>query len=375
MVLPKRENACIKTNFFVTTTPMNRFVLTALLSVLSLSASAQNFAYRLRFDTYFDNLESSEPWQPTRTLFAVKLSPEVGLQLGGGHSFMAGAHLTQDLGDTLLTKAQASVYYRYMGKRLGALAGSFSRKFSVSEYPLTFFDNDWSFYNENINGLMLQYRNRKGTGHVEFFVDWQGQSQKFRIDEFMLVASTRYAFFDRLLILDAAGLLSHFKNDYVLGGDCYLLERAYYNIALSTDLRKLMPEMDRFQIGFGTLSSMEHKRFLETESKWRHNIGFQADIDLRWRWIGLKNSFYFGDGQQTFYEQYGSRIYSGSPLYRSGRYNRTDLYGSWSKKFLTIRGDIVLHAVKGQVANQETLTLSLNLHQMFVKRKLVDIGY
>ena len=354
---------------------MKRFVITTLLSFWALSASAQNLAYRLRFDTYFDNLESSEPWEPTRTIFAVKLSPEIGLQLGGGHSFMTGAHLTQDLGDTLLTKAQASIYYRYFGNRFGALAGSFSRSFSKGDYPLSFFDNTWSFYNENINGLMLQYRNGKGNGRAEFFVDWQGQSQKFRIDEFMLVASAGYSFFDNLLIVDAAGLLSHFKNDYVLGDDCYLLERAYYTLALSTDLHKLLPSMDRFRIGFGTLSSMEHKRFLEMESKWRHNIGFQAEIDMRWRWIGLKNSFYFGDGQQTFYGQYGQRVYSGSPFYRSERYNRTDLYCSWSKKFLTVRGDIVLHAVKGQLANQQMLTLSLNLHQMFVKRKLVDINY
>ncbi len=349
-------------------------VLTFMIAFMSNAALAQKLAYRLSFETCFDNLESSDPWEGTRTLFAVKLSPEIGLQLGHGHSLMVGAHLMQDLGDTLLTKAQATVYYRYKGRRFGALAGSFPRRFSISDYPLAFFDRDWCFYNNNINGIMLQYTNRRRSGHVEFFVDWQGQSQKFRIDEFMIVGSTQYAFFDRLLIVDAAALLSHFKNDYVLG-DSYLLERAYYNVGLSTDLHKLAPKIDRLKFGFGTISSMEHKRFLEVDSKWQHNIGFQAEADIFWRWIGLRNTFYFGDSQQMFYSQYGKRIYSGSPFYQSSRYNRLNIYGMWRKKFLSVRGDIILHATKGYLANQQMLTLSINLHQMFVKGKLRNVRY
>lgn len=332
------------------------------------AVSAQNFAYRVRFDTYFDNLESSEQWEPTRTLFAVKLAPEIGLQLGGGHSLMVGANLIQDLGDTLLTHADYSVYYRYKSKRFGALAGSFSRRNSIGDYPITFFDNDWSFYNENIHGIMLQSGRKPKHRYIEFFVDWQGQDQKFRIDEFLLCASGRYSFFDRLLIFDAAGMLSHFKNDYVLQ-DSYLLERAFYKASLSTDLHKVIPLFDEFRLGFGTLSSMEHKRVLDTHTTWQHNIGFQAEADIRWKWVGLKNDFYFGDPQQTYYRQYSRRIYSGSPFYQSDRYNRTSLYGKWSKKFLSVKGEIILHATKGNVANQEMLTLSLDIHQMLKKGK------
>lgn len=355
-----------------------RFILGAfiLLGVQFLgvqSARAQNFVYKLDFDFYFDNLEGSDPWYPTRTLFSVKLAPEVGLQMGRKHAFMVGANLIQDLGDsTFLTKADYTIYYRYLDHNFSALAGAFPRSYSIARYPKSFFREDWNFYNSNIDGLMLQYRNNRRTGYVEFFVDWYGQSQKYRIDEFMLTASSEYSFLNKALFVGANGLLNHYKNDYKLQ-DSYLLERAFYNVYVGTDLSFVLPFFDEARIGFGTLSSMEHKRHLEFETEWQNNIGWQADLSLKWKGLGLSNSFYFGDSQMIYFQQYGNDMYFGSPFYQSKRYNRTDLSYEWKKSFFSVKADVAIHVTPGYVANQEMLTLKVNLHQMLVKGKLRDI--
>ena len=353
---------------------MKKTLLTLLFAVAGATAlQAQHFAYRADFSFFFDNLENSVPWEPTRTYLAAALRPEVGVVFDKHHSFMVGANLIQNMGDSArLTQTDIIAYYRYRSRNFNGFAGALPRDYSIAHYPNSFFRDDLYFYRPVIQGVLLQYLNRKKTGYVEFFLDWYGLNNELRIDEFMLCASTEYAFLDRLLLIGANGQLTHYKNDYKLQ-DSYLLERAYYNLYVGTDLTSVLPALQEARISFGLLSSMEHKRVLDTETSWRHAPGAQLDIAFRWKGLGLSNSFYFGDKQHFYYQQYGGDLYWGSPFYQSGRYNRTDISYLWKNRFFRIKADMAFHYDGRKLSTQQLLTLGVRLHQMLVRGRAVHI--
>lgn len=60
------------------------------------------FLYNVDAAAWFDNREYENPYQIAQTLFAIRLSPEIGVGLtdkeGGEHRVMAGVHYIQPMG-------------------------------------------------------------------------------------------------------------------------------------------------------------------------------------------------------------------------------------------------------------------------------------
>lgn len=352
---------------------MKKFLITTFLSTICISLAAQNFAYKVGFDFFFDNLEGSEPYAPTRTFAAVKLLPEIGVRVGEHHQLMVGASLIQDLGDSkFLSEADYTIYYKYSSKNFNGIAGSFSRNESIAHYPLSFFREDYKFFDDNIEGLMLQYMNNKKSGFVELYADWYGQNQKLRIDEFLITGSTEYNFYDKLLIVGGSAMVNHYKNEYELV-DAGLYERVFYNVYVASDLSKFVPFFNVARIGFGSNSSAEHLRYPDKSVPWESNIGWQVDLHLDWKGLALKNQFYFGEPQMIYYQTMGDEMYWGSQFYQAKRYNLTELSYKRSWKFLNVGAAIKFHFTPGMVANQQILTLGFNLHQMIKGGKAVNI--
>lgn len=360
---------------------MNKFMikkifLIALVLFSSITGvKAQEFAYKVDFGVLFDNLEGSDPYDATRTLFTAKLVPEIGVQIGGKHRIMAGAVMLQNLGDdNFLTDADYIVYYNFSDENFDVFAGSFSRANSIGTYPTSFFREDYLFTDNNIEGVMAQYVPNKKNGFVELYVDWYGQNQEIRTDEFLFVGSTEFSFHNNLIFFGANALVNHFKNSFFLE-DAELYERALYNVYLGTDLSYLMPKLDRFKISLGTNSSMEHKRFEapEDEEPWTNNLGWQFNVDVNWKGLGLKNEFYFGDSQLMYYEQYGNDMYWGNQFYQAKRYNLTELYYEKTWKCVSLKAGMKFHMTPGQVANQQVVTLKVNINQIVKKGKLINV--
>lgn len=352
---------------------MKKVLLSVIFITLFTALKAQDFTYKVGFNFFFDNLEGSIPYAPTRTLIDVKITPELGITIDDKHQLMVGASLIQELGDSILFgKRDYIVYYKFTSDKFNVVAGSFPRYHSMGNYPRSFFRNDFLFFDNNIEGVLAQYIPEKNNGFVEFYTDWYGQNQTLRLDEFSLVASTEFNYFDKLLIVGGSALVNHYKNDYVLK-DAYLYERALYNAYVATDLSSIFPQLDKFRIGFGTNSSMENKRRKEIDSKWQNNIGWQLDIDVNWKGFGLKNEFYFGDPQLMYYEQYGDVIYCGSRFYQAKKYNFTEFYYQRAWDFLSIRGGLELHTTSKGVAIQQMISLNFNLHQILKGKKLINV--
>lgn len=352
---------------------MKKLALTFLFAFGVLGAHSQNFTYHLGFDFFADNLEGCGAVIPTRTLIDVKLTPEIGVTFDDKHSVMIGASLIQDLGgEDLFGQSELTLYYKYNSEQFKGYAGAIPRRESFNNFPLSIFREEYIFMQSNIKGILLQYENKRRSGYAEFFLDWYGQNQDERIDEFILAANSEYDIYNKYVYVGGSLMINHLKNEYKLY-DSYLFERAYYNLYLGGDFVSLFPKLNKARVSVGTNSSMEHKRILDEETSWSSNLGWQIDLDVNWKGLGLKNQFYFGASQLQYYDQYGDDIYWGSQFYQYGRYNMTEVYYDRSWKFLNFKGQFKLHATPEIFANQALLTISVNIDQMLKNGKFITL--
>ncbi len=333
-----------------------------------------NFVYSATFESIFNNLESCSPWDNTRTLFGAKIAPQIGFEFNKFNRVMVGADLLQDFGyKKIPTSVDYTLYYQYKNKNLLAAMGAipFFEK-SIASYPLTFFSDETHFYNPNIEGVLFSYQSQSSKFKGEFFVDWNAIDRAVEIDRFSIGGYAQYNMFDDLLGFNGAFMLMHDLNNPVFS-DCYLFEQFRYSANITTNLASKLSWFSNFKLSFGTLSSSENKRILDVESKpWITNVGWNAELLLTHKGFGIKNSYYFGDGQFHYWNEFGgASYYDGLCFYQSRSYNRTDLFYGYKTKYLTIRGDMVFHITSKGVANQQMITLKVDIEQL-VKRKRND---
>lgn len=344
---------------------MKRGILTLttlLLTLLASTTRAQEFKYNIDFGFNFDNLESSTPYESTRTLLSAKVAPEIGVMIDGKHKFMIGGNLTQYMGDSEFPSIiDFTLYYNFQNRNFNTFLGLFPRSNSKTSYPRSFFRDDYLFYDANIEGIMAQYLSNNKKTTAELFFDWYGIDHEQNIDEFLIVGSFRQQLIKKRLAVGADILLNHFLNEPFLI-DCYLLERFQSNIYISTDLSDLISDkMSLFEIKAALLTSSENKRLHQSESRWQHSPGFQIGLDAIYRGFGLSNDYYRGAEQLIYYSQYGTEFYPGSTFYNSGNYNRTNIYYVWNNRFLSVRADLIFHITPTTFANQQMLTLKANI--------------
>lgn len=332
--------------------------------------------YNLGFDFYLDNTEGSEGYWATRTLYAIRLSPEIGLGIGKNHSLMFGGYVIQNMGATTFpTKANISAYYRYEIPNFRANLGIFSRKYWIGEYPLSFFRQDFLFFNPNTNGILLQYISNpesKINGYAEFVFDWYGGNLQKRNDEFFILFSGRMNFL-KYAFLGANVLVYHFKNDEILGVDnegTYLMDKIYYNVFVGVDLKPFFKMMDKAQIQFGTLSSLERKRKTSGLDPFYNGLGWEASIKAQYKGFGIEESYYFGKSQMRYFNPYGEDFYDGLPFYQANNFNRINLYYEYKTTWLKTNISFMFYSLPNNtLALQQMLTLSIDTQNLFSKAR------
>lgn len=349
-----------------------------LVSFFMTLVQSYEWKYNLGFNFYLDNLEDSTPYWDTRTIYGVRFSPEIGISFDDKQFLMFGGYVLQNMGEQKFpTKSNISIYYGVVGEKFRSYFGIFSRTYSLAKYPLSFFRDDFYFSNPNINGLIFQYRPKNGDSndYAEFIFDWYGGNLAKRDDEFMVLSSVEFNFFQNYLFLGGNFLMYHFKNDEYLAKDrhskdTYLLDRIYYNLYAGSNFITLLPFMNKAYAKFGTLSTLERKRRLSTGlDPFYNGVGWQFEIGADYKGFGVENSYYFGKPQMKYFNQYGEDFYNGLPFYQGKKYNRTNFYYEYKNDLITARFSIILHFVGNIVANQEMLTISLDTYKFFKKFK------
>lgn len=284
------------------------------------------FLYSLDAAFWFDNREYKEPWQFAQTLFAVRLSPEIGMGFSdkkdGIHRLMAGVQYIQPMGGNCKDlRFHPTVYYRYQRKGLTVNFGAIPYKYFIRQLP-DFMRYDMIVYERpNIQGALVQYQSRHG--YVEAMLDWRGMKRADQREMFRATVDGEYSYqgFFRYFVGGVAQMNHKAKYESFVflegtGDDVYISPNIGVDFSAPTPLDVLSIKAS-YIFGYQRL-----RRF------GIYNIpqGVVLECMVNWRWLGLKNTFYYGDNLMPFYCIYGTDLNQGDPFYQSGIYNRTDLY-------------------------------------------------
>ena len=307
--------------FMITRMPL--LILLALLLGYAPRAHAQisaekghpHFVYDIDNLNLFDNREVRSPYQRSQTLFASRLSAQIGLQFDAS-TIMVGATGIKDFGQHGITHHDLTLYYHYTEGHFSGAFGAFPRQQLKRELPDIFVYDSLRYYNPTLHGALIQYTTRHG--YAEFYCNWINKQGVGEREIFELVTDGRFG-----------------HRGYYLGWNVQLLHfsvprpsaglKVYDKLMLNPHLgleRSHLSWVDALSLEGGLMLSLNRDR---THMQWQSPMGFLGEIMLRKGRFELRDRLYAGNPQFTDYERYGNQLHRGDPYYRSSMYNRTDV--------------------------------------------------
>lgn len=278
------------------------------------------FLYDVDFTTYFDNREYHAPYQIPQTILNFRLSPQIGVRIldriGGKHELVAGVSYTQRLGGNWRDVQFAPIaYYHFNYRGFDAGMGAIPYTRRIMPMPEWLMYDSLTYYHPNIQGALLQYQDARG--YVEFMCDWHSAQTEERREMFRLVLNGQYQY----KWLQVGGLAHmHHKARFSTTFEP-VMDDVHLHAFAGADLTKYTP-LDSLSLRAGYIFGWQRDRGTN-DSFLSH--GLMLELYANWWFLGVKNTFYYGDGLQPLRER---NIHSclGDPFYQSRIYNRTDLF-------------------------------------------------
>ena len=352
------------------------------------SLKTVSFAYDVDFKMNFDNRELyKSAFSKSMTVFGARLTPSVGVavrpQAGEEHRVMLGADVMKDFGGSQDRLLEELTFYYRMQKEVGKTdislyAGIFPRAGMSGDYSPAFFSDSLLFYDNNLEGIMLQIGRPKAS--FEVICDWMGQYGPGSRERFMIISAGegKVAPF---LSLGYAGYMYHFANSHTQRG---VVDNILLNPYLKFDLSQ-MAKLQHMQVRLGWLQALQNDRV--------HGDGYvfpgggELDVDVRNWNVGFRNRLFCGTDMMPLYNckdntdtKYGPALYMGDPFYRVhddgrsgiGLYDRMEFYYEpdfkGSSKYISIRLAAIFHfnALK-YCGTQQMVTVRFNLQSLLSK--------
>ena len=279
------------------------------------------FIYDVDFTTYFDNREYHAPYQIPQTILNFCLSPQIGVRIldrvGGRHELVAGVSYTQRLGGNwrdVQFNPIAYYHFNYRGFDLGMGAIPYSHR--IMPMPEWLMYDSLTYMHPNIQGALLQYHDERG--FVEFMCDWRGAQTVERREMFRLLVNGQYQY--QWLQVGGLAHMNHKASFAAPNHEC-VMDDIHANAFLGADVTKYTP-FDSLSIRAGYIFGWQRDREVN-ESFLNH--GLIIELYANWWFLGLKNTFYYGDNLQPLRPR-NAFICLGDPFYQSRIYNRTDIF-------------------------------------------------
>ena len=343
------------------------------------------FAYDADFEMNFDNREYyRSSFSRSMTIFAARLAPSVGIRIERGenesHTLLAGVDLLKDFGNSS-SKILNEITFNYSleksfaDTKLSIVAGVFPRSRMLDNYSEAFFSDSLSFYDNNVEGLLVQVRRPRAL--FEVGCDWMGQYGPENRERFMIFSSGEGAVAP-IVSLGYALYVYHFANSYVQKG---VVDNVLVNPFVRFDFGYDLGLQD-LSLRFGFLQGMQHDRAYVENFVFPR--GGEFDFEFKNWNVGVKNSLFYGNDMMPYYnssdntgEKYGSRLYFGDPFYRVndsysggvGFYDRFQIfYEPVIKDFLSIRIAALFHFHGSAYSGcRQQVTIKFNLNKLVKK--------
>lgn len=328
------------------------------------SISAQNFIWSAEFVSFFDNWEYKYKDMPLGTLFATRLTPTLGVAFEH-HSISAGISWIQPIDSRLETaKFKPSIYYRYDTKPFAMSMGIFPRTQLIEPLDDFMCSDSTIFYSPNIQGALFQHRSDKG--YVEALIDWRGIVSETTREAFMVVAQGR-AYLNPWLNAGGAVALNHLALRQKTSPDFYdnvtdnFMIRPYVGVDFSH-----RTVLDSLTLRCGYLVTLDRERSV---TDWIVSHAFVADLTIEWRFLGLRNKFYYGTPAMNFYDRMGSELYQGESYYRVPWHDRLDIYAYiFRNSFVNCFASVNFYFTPEKLGWQQQFVVRAYIDQAFKKR-------
>lgn len=259
------------------------------------SLKTVSLAYDFDFKMNFDNRELyKSAYSRSMTIFGARVTPSVGLvvrpQAGEEHKVMIGADVMKDFGGVQTRILEELTLYYRMQKDLGdtdltLFAGIFPRSRTTGDYSPAFFSDSLLFYDNNLEGVMLQVKRPKAS--FEVACDWLGQYGPDRREKFMVFSAGEGEILP-FMSLGYAGYLYHFANSYTQKG---VVDNILLNPYLKFDFADAIG-LQRLDVRLGWLQGLQNDRV--------HGHGYvfpsgvEVDLDVRNWNVGVRNRLFCG---------------------------------------------------------------------------------
>jgi hypothetical protein len=331
--------------------------------LFSSAVLAQQVTWSAGLFSFFDNVEfGKSAVKSPQTMAGVMIIPEAGLTWDTIHRVNIGVNMMHEFGSlNAIDKFYATAYYTYNSKPFRFIMGAFPRNMAIEKYPRLFFQDSISYYRPNINGMFLEYQ--ADQNYINVWLDWTGRQSHTVHEAFFLGLSGRYNL--GIFNIRHFGYYFHYasKTDPVF--DEALHDNALFLTSAGIDLSgRFFP--GRLEASAGWVSGLERARADNTG--WIGMNGLLLEMRAEYKFAGLYNTFFTGDGLMQFYNDHGNDLYWGDPVYRARTSDRADIYLDLLKNNkVSLEITYSLHFLEGRVYNEQMLKLRVNL-EGWIKR-------
>ncbi len=386
-------------------------IITALLLGVSCACVAQRktaMTYGADFQYYFDNREydrGGNLFESSGTIHAARLTPTIGVRVlgenGFTHNLALGVDVMKNMGesptsvenDDLQNKdliREMILWYNLetqrRSRKFSLYAGIFPRRFSVfggqypyweySSYeniPTVFISEANRFYDNNIEGVLLKYRTRRG--YCEAGLDWMGMIGHLRRERFQIFTYGDFGVGGDFFHVGWTGTMYHFANTLEYKGVVDNVLVSPFVMLTSGDRRNF-----NWSAKLSYIQGIHQDRVRETGLDL--TFGGLLTLNLSYRKFGVLNDTYYGTSQMPYFDWldaggnvYGKDLYPGSLFYRiqpdgkswrhSGVYDRAEVYWQpYIADFVSLRLSAVFHFTgEGFQGSQQKLGVVFDLER------------
>jgi len=314
--------------------------------------------------SFFDNAEFGESAVKTsQTMAGVMIIPEAGLTWDTIHRVNIGVNMMHEFGSSnAIDKFYATAYYAYNSKPFRFVMGAFPRNMAVEKYPRLFFQDSISYYRPNINGMFLEYR--ADQNYINVWLDWTGRQSHTVHEAFFVGITGRYNL--GIINFQHFGYYFHYasRTDPIVHEALH--DNALFLTSAGIDLSgRLFP--GKLEASAGWVAGFERSRAGNTG--WIGKNGFLLDMRAEYKFAGLYNTFFTGDGLMQFYNDHGNDLYWGDPVYNARTSDRADIYLDLIKSNkIKLELTYSLHFLEGRIYNEQMLKVWINLDGSMRKR-------
>lgn len=337
----------------------NKFIYLILFLLITSQLVGQEVEWEVNMFGFADNREYKCSVQIPQSIMGARIAPEIGIGWENHHHIRVGANILQEFGTNLfVNKADYIAYYQYDWKPFHFYFGSFDRKKAYENFPNAFFYDSLNYFRPNIHGLFGEYKKEKN--NMSIFLDWTSRQTNTRREAFIMGGSG--IFRKNILYGEFQYYMYHHAGKAIEDPLDHVHDNGLLHLALGLDLSE-KTFFDTLFVNVGLLQAQERRR--GDPGTWETPKGTLIEANIEWQGLGIKNSFYTGDGLMVFYKTaYNVEdLYWGDPFYQSKMYNRTDLYINLiHSNRVKAKFDYSLHFLENKISHQQQFFVLININ-------------